>query len=275
MNANLQRRVQRYGWDKAADFYENHWREQLASAQSRMLEFADLQPGEQVLDVGCGTGLVTFDAAAAVGEGGEVVGTDISSVMIERATQLGKSRGLGQCRFLRSDAESIGSLGDDSFDAAICALGLMYFPDPIACLREMRRVTRPGGRLAAAVWGARKNCGWAEIFPIVDSRVESDVCPLFYRLGTGDTLRDEALGAGWIDPVVDRLSTTLRYSCEEDALGAVFDGGPVALAYSRFDETMKEAAHAEYLASIAAFRVGDGYAVPGEFVILRAERNQE
>ena len=64
----------------------------------------------------------------------------------------------------------------------------MYVPDVTAALTEMRRVLATGGRGVCAVWGARKHCGWAEIFPIVESRVQSDVCPMFFQLGTGSTL---------------------------------------------------------------------------------------
>ena len=59
MDAKLQRRIQRYGWDKAVDMYEQHWQQQLAPAQTRLLEMADIRPGDRVLDVACGTGLVT------------------------------------------------------------------------------------------------------------------------------------------------------------------------------------------------------------------------
>ena len=274
MDARLQRRIQRYGWDRAADFYENYWREQLAPAQNRMMELADLKPGEKVLDVACGTGLVTFEASEAVGPKGEIVGTDISEAMVEKAARSAKERRLSQCHFLRSDAEKL-DLPDNHFDAVLCALGLMYFPDPDACFREMLRVTRPGGHVAAAVWGARKSCGWAEIFPIVDSRVKSDVCPMFFLLGTDNALRDAALRVGWTNPVVERLNTVLDYASGEDALGAAFAGGPVALAYSRFDENTKSEAHAEYLASIESFRDGDSYHVPGEFVVLRAGKAEE
>ena len=85
MEARLQRRVQRYGWDKAAPCYEQSWHRQLAPAQTRLLALAALRPGERVIDVACGTGLVTFAAAAAVGPEGTVVGTDISDAMVAHA----------------------------------------------------------------------------------------------------------------------------------------------------------------------------------------------
>ena len=69
---------------------------------------------------------------------------------------------------------------------------------------------------------------------------------------------------------LERLQTTLHYRSGEDALGAVFRGGPVALAYSRFDDATRRAVHAEYLESIAAYRAGGGYRVPGEFVVAAA-----
>ncbi len=79
MDARVQRRVQRYGWDKAAVYYEQYWARQLECGQDRMLELIDLQPGARVLEVACGTGLVTVRAAGAVGPTGRVVATDIST----------------------------------------------------------------------------------------------------------------------------------------------------------------------------------------------------
>jgi ubiquinone/menaquinone biosynthesis C-methylase UbiE len=222
-----------------------------------------------VLDVACGTGLISFRAASAVGTDGAVVGTDISGEMVETARRGAGLRELANVTFERADAEAL-PLPDAAFDAAVCALGLMYFPDPVRALCEMRRLLRPGGRAAAAVWGARRNCGWAEIFPITDARVASDVCPMFFRLGTKDMLARAFEAAGFADVGWQRLATTLRYASAEDALAAVFRGGPVALAYSRFDAATRHAVHAEYLASIAAYRSGDGYEVPGEFVIAAA-----
>ena len=271
MDARLQRRVQRYGWDRAVGHYERHWGRQLEPAQARLLEMADLQPGERVLDVACGTGLITFSAADAVGPEGAVVGTDLSGEMVEAVQSEAGRRGLTNLSCERMDAEHL-DLPDESFDVALCALGLMYAPDPIEAMREMHRVLVPGGRAVVAVWGARANCGWAEIFPIVDSRVKTEVCPLFFQLGTGASLESAIKTAGFGETGDERLATIMRYESEENALVAAFAGGPVALAYSRFEETVREEAHAEYLASIESYRDGAGYLIPGEFVVARASK---
>jgi ubiquinone/menaquinone biosynthesis C-methylase UbiE len=267
----LQRRVQRYGWDKAAAHYEAYWSQQLAPAHRLMLRMANIQPGERVLDVASGTGLISFEAAARVGPSGEVLGTDISDRMVETATAAAAERGAGNVRFARMDAEAL-EVADGAFDVAVSALGILYCPDPLAACREMFRALRPGGRMAAAVWGERRRCGWAEVFPIVESRVRSEVCPLFFQLGGGDTLRLTMAEAGFEDVRLERIPTVLSYDTADDALGAAFAGGPVALAYSRFDDATRSGAHAEYLASIAPFRDGDGYRVPGEFVVAAGVR---
>ena len=74
--------------------------------------------------------------------------------------------------------------------------------------------------------------------------------------------------AGFTDVAVDRISTILYYDSDDQALTAAFVGGPVAMAYSRFDAATRDAAHADYLASIAPFRKDGGYEIPGEFVVV-------
>jgi ubiquinone/menaquinone biosynthesis C-methylase UbiE len=265
MDARLQRRVQRYGWDKAARDYEGGWRAQLEPAQSLMLKMVALQPGERVLDVACGTGLVSFRILEAIGATGAVVGTDISAEMVATARGLAAERGISNATFRRFDAEAM-ALEEGDFDAAVCGLGLMYVPSPVKALEEMFRLLKPGGRAGAAVWGARNNCGWAEIFPIVDARVASEVCPLFFQLGTKDSLARRFGEAGFREIRFERLEIELAYASEDEALLAAFRGGPVALAYSRFDDQTREAVHAEYLRSIESYRDGAGYRIPGEFV---------
>lgn len=266
MDAKLQRRVQRYGWDKAARYYEDYWQRQLEPVQTRLRELAHFQEGEQVIDVACGTGLVSFPVATLVGSAGTLFGVDISDGMIDIARRVAAERKLDHVRFERMDAEDL-QIADSSYDVAICALGLMYVPNPRKALQEIYRILRPGGRAVASVWGQRNRCGWAEIFPIVDARVESEVCPMFFRLGTGNTLQREFEEAGFAQVTSERLETRLVYSSPEKACGAAFDGGPVALAYSRFEDSVTAQVRNEYLASIEPFRDAEGYSIPGEFVI--------
>ena len=272
MDANLQRRIQRYGWDRAVAIYEQSWAAQLRPAQQRLLEMAALQPGERVIDIACGTGLVTFPAADAVGTSGHVLATDISERMVERVAQDARARGLTNVTTRRLGAEQLDGVPDQSFDVALCALGLMYVPDAAAALAQMHRVLRPAGRAVAAVWGARARCGWADIFPIVESRVHSDVCPMFFQLGTGPSLQLAFEAAGFATVRSDRLATILHYATADQAADAAFAGGPVAMAYSRFDEATRIDARTEYIVSIEPYRVATGYGIPGEFVVTQGER---
>jgi ubiquinone/menaquinone biosynthesis C-methylase UbiE len=268
MKPELQRRIQRYGWDKAAEYYEDSWKNQLKPAQDKLLKITDLQSGESVLETACGTGLVTLQIAKFVGPSGEIVATDLSEEMINQAKMETQKRGFENVIYKRMDAEKL-DMEDNRFDAVINALGLMYIPDPVQSMKEMYRVLKQGGRAGIAIWGNRKNCGWAEIFPIVDKRVASDVCPLFFQQGTRDTLKKSMTQAGFDKIKVDRFFVDLYFPSAEIAINAAFAGGPVALAYQKFDMQTRNEAHKEYLDSISTFRKGDGYKIPGEFIVAK------
>jgi ubiquinone/menaquinone biosynthesis C-methylase UbiE len=269
VEARLQRRVQRYGWDLAAKSYEPLWKTQLAVAQSELLARAALVPGEQVLDVACGTGLVAFGAAEAVGPSGSVVGIDLSDGMVNAARRQAETRQLSNVRFERMDAEFL-VLPDHAFDACLCALGLMYMPNPERAVLEMRRVTRPAGRIGLAVWGERSRCGWSVLFPIVDAEISGDVCPLFFRLGKPDALARLCVEANCDVMAQHRFSAKLIYANADDACDAAFVGGPVALAWSHFDEQARVRVRARYLEAIDPWREGPGYRIPVEFVVIEA-----
>jgi ubiquinone/menaquinone biosynthesis C-methylase UbiE len=270
VEAKLQRWVQQRGWDRAASHYESTWCDQLRPAHDAALELADLRPGEQVLDIACGTGRIAIAAAQAVGPLGAVLATDLSQRMVDDTAKRAADLGLGNVETRRCGAESLDVT--DQFDVALCALGLMYVPAPAVAVAEALRALRPGGRAVFAVWGERRKCGWADIFPIVDSRVASDVCPMFFALGAPGALTGLVASAGFDDVEERRITTDLCYDDASGALGAAFLGGPVALAYSRFDDGTRESAHAEYLASIEPFRSGAAYRIPGEFVVVSGRR---
>ena len=268
MEARLQRRVQRYGWDLAATSYEPLWRTQLATAQEELMRHAALAAGERVLDVACGTGATAVDAAMAVGAHGSVVGVDLSGRMIEAARCRAADRAIANATFARMDAERL-ELPDASFDVVLCALGLMYVPDPARALAEMRRVLRPGGRLVAVVWGDRSLCGWSPLFSIIDGEVETEVCPLFFRLGEGDTLAQLCKEASFDVVFARRMPTMLEYTDADEACRAAFVAGPVALAWSRFDDDVRARVRRCYIEALEPWKRDQGYLVPGEFVIVK------
>lgn len=269
MEPRLQRRVQRYGWDLAAAAYESLWGAQLAPAQAAVMACAGLRPGEHVVDVACGTGTTAIKAAANVFPGGRVVGVDLSGRMVEAARAWARQQHCANARFERMDAERL-ELRDDSFHVALCVLGLMYVPHPERAIAEMRRVLQPQGRIVLAVWGERRKCGWAELFPIVDAEVASEVCPLFFRLGQGRALAEVCIAAGLEVTSQSRVTTDLSYHDADEACAAAFAGGPVALAWSRLDASARTRVRSRYLESIAEWGQGRSYRIPAEFVIVAA-----
>ncbi len=267
MEPKLHRRVQRYGWDKAVEDYDRYFVPVIRHCAERCVDLLYLKKGERVLDVATGPGVAALIAADKVGSAGEVVATDISEKMVETARAAAGGRGITNMRFERADAEEL-DYPDASFDAVICALGLMFPADPQRAIEEMFRVLKPGGRAAVCVWGRRDHCGWAEVFPIVESRVKSDVCPLFFQLGGQGALAYAFKQAGFTVDHDERVARPLPFPGEREVIGAIFMGGAVALAYSRFSDEMREEAHAEFLSSIEPYRKGGGFDVPGEFVFL-------
>lgn len=109
-----------------------------------------VEPGDEVLDVGCGTGVVSRHAATKAGKSGKVVGLDISTDMLEVARSVPMPPG-GVIEWHEADAVSI-PFDDASFDVVLCQFSLMFMPDKISALEEMRRVLSPNGQLAVSVW---------------------------------------------------------------------------------------------------------------------------
>ena len=107
---------------------------------------AELSPGKRVLDLACGTGMLTRAAAAAIGPSGEAIGLDASTRMLERARQVRPKAGGAPIRWLTGDAMHL-PLDDASVDAVLIGFGLRNLPDFGAAVAEMARVTRPGGRV--------------------------------------------------------------------------------------------------------------------------------
>jgi enediyne biosynthesis protein CalE5 len=116
-----------------------------------LVTLADPQPGERVLDVGTGSGVVAVAAAQLVGLTGYVVATDLVPEWGDQVAATSAQAGVTNVEFRTMGAETL-DLPDESFDVALSQFALMFVPRPLAGLREMRRVLRDGGRLGIAVW---------------------------------------------------------------------------------------------------------------------------
>ena len=133
---------------RAVNYDEDNLRARLAS---RLVDIARPQPGERVLDIATGTGLVAIPTARLLGEGGRVVGVDISKGMLDRALKAVEAEGLGNVELIYIDAEEL-AFPASSFDLILCSSALPYMRDVPAALRLWHGLLKPAGRLSFNCW---------------------------------------------------------------------------------------------------------------------------
>ncbi len=155
----------------AAENYQRWFVPSIATPVSTvLLRAADLKPGERVLDVACGTGVVTRLAAERVGPEGAVTGVDIAPDMIEVARSV-PAAGAPAIDWRIADAAAL-PLADGAFDVVLCQMGLMFMEDRATALAEMRRVLAPGGRVVVVTPGAIQ-----PTFEIMESAIVEHISP--------------------------------------------------------------------------------------------------
>lgn len=141
-------------WNETAKYwiqYSDTIRTMFAPLTDALIAHARIDEGQNVLDVAGGSGEPGLTIAARIGPHGTVTCTDAVTEMVQAAQQEATRRGLANVQFRQCTADSL-PFPDNSFDVTVSRLGIMFVPDPLAAVREMLRVTKPGGRLALAVW---------------------------------------------------------------------------------------------------------------------------
>ncbi len=217
----------------------------------RILDAAGVGIGDRVLDVACGTGVVSRQAARRVGAEGEVVGLDLTEAMIEVAAGIEPS-----VDWRVGDAMDL-PFEMNSFDVVVCQAGLMFFPDRVRAVGEMHRVLREGGRLALLVWG--ESAGQSTFADLVERQAGREVADRYrapWSMRDPEDLRRVVESAGFNDVEVRVETGTARFASLEAFLAST----SILLA-GHVDEPQLAAAAAEVMAPFGG--ANGGISIPG------------
>lgn len=235
------------GWQlegNAADAYEAYLVPAIFdSLTQRLLDFAQVGGGQKVLDVACGTGVVSRAAARKVGDTGEVAGVDLNPDMLAAAKRAADARGLF-IDFRQADAGAL-PFEDDHFDVALCQEAVQFFPDPSAALSEMRRVTDPGGTVAFSVFRSLSHHPVYDRFAAllgehVGAEAETMMASPF-SFGGPETIRALANAAGLEDVTVRFVVNEERFPSVEEFLRQEAASSPLAVALAQLTDEPTEA----------------------------------
>jgi len=226
----------------------------------------DPQPGQTILDLAAGTGETGFLAAPLLGSEGRLITSDLSPNMLEAAERLAPVFGVENAEFRLLDAEAI-DLPDASADGVVSRFGYVLKGDPPPALREVRRVLRPGGRFAFAVWAERERNRWMTVPADVmierghlSPQSEADV--LLSAKRTPATIRRLLADAGFAEAEVEEMPVAYRFANSDELWFFVSElRGPVALALAKLDEAERAAVRGAI--EQRAARVGEGFELGG------------
>ncbi len=192
-------------WAAHADRFDRA----VAGYHRRLLEVAAIAGDERVLDIGCGTGQTTRDAARAA-SGGAALGVDLSALMLEHARRRAAAEGVGNAHFEQVDAQ-IHPFDTAGFDVAISRTGAMFFGDLVAAFTNIARAVRPGGRLSLVTWQPLPQNEWigalvAAMAAGRDAPTPPPDAPGPFSLADPDRVRGILGRAGFTDIELDAVS---------------------------------------------------------------------
>jgi len=253
----------------------------LAPVADTLLAAARIQPGESVLDLGCGCGATTITAATQAGPGGTAHGIDLSEPMLAVARQRARDAGLTTVSFTQADAQTHQFAGAAP-DVVISRFGTMFFDDPVAAFTNLARSTRTGGRLCAAVWQARDRspllqhgldiaaAAAAARGHHVDVGVPTDG-PFAY--GDPAFVRPRLEAAGWVDVTLTPHTLDMYLfgpGTVEDSVETGLMFGPVHTALDNAPAAVVDAVRDALVDDLASRHDGTGVPLSGAISILTA-----
>ena len=259
------------GWDTRHAYFEDRAR----PVAERMLERLDPAPGETILELAAGTGVVGFAAAGLVEPGGAVVVSDFSQAMVEAATRHAAALGLAnvECRVL--DAERL-DLRDDAVDGVLCRWGYMLMPDPETAFAETRRVLRPGGRLSCAVFGAPDLNPWVAL-PSRVLRERGHMPPTdaggpgILALADPNRLRRLLLDTGFSEPRIEEVGFTWSFPDVDAYWKFLTDAaGAIAMVVDRLDPAERDLVRERIAEGAQPFAGAAGIEIPAACLVASA-----
>lgn len=195
---------------------------------ARLVEHAGPRPGQRVLDVGCGTGVVARTVAPLVEPGGSVTGLDISPDMLAVAHATATREGV-DVAWRQGPAEEM-TFPDGSFDLALSQFALMFFADRDAALREIHRTLIPGGRVALSVWqGLDRHPFYHALHEAIRKRLGMSSVSDIFSLGDAAELRSLLCEAGFGSVEIESITMTARFPNPDRFLAGEIDVDTAAI----------------------------------------------
>jgi len=262
-------------WQKTADAWLK-WtpqiQEWLGPATELMLDLAEVRPGQHVLDIAAGAGEPAITAAKRVAPSGRVLATDISENILRLANSEALRQGISNLETRVMDGEHL-DLPDGQFDCVLSRVGLIYFPNQQRALAEIRRVLKPGGRIAAMVFSTPAQNGFFSIPVGIIRRHANLPAPLPgqpgpFSLGGGGVLEDAYRRAGFREITIQTVSAPVRMASaaacvqfEQESFGALHQ------MMGNLSEEARAATWAEVEDELSQFEGTHGFEAPCEMII--------
>jgi SAM-dependent methyltransferase len=233
----------------------------LADATAGLFSRAEIRPGENVLDIGCGSGETGLIAARAVGAGGAVTGIDISKPLLELAHH--RAEGVANLRFIEADASDYAF--NPTFDLLLSRFGVMFFDNPITAFANIRKAASPGGRIAFVCWRALRENEYAAMpFEVAEPLMPglppaNPHAPGPFALSAPDRLRRILAEANFLDIEIDKLDGLMRMGATPEQAGTQATSlGPTARSLALFDENVRSRVLAAVTDAFRSYPLIDG-----------------
>ena len=246
----------------------------LIPVSETLFRAADIEPGEAVLDVGCGGGATTAQIAMDIGSTGRVVGLDVSTTLIALAEK--RLDGTSQAEFLHADASTI-AFPKPMFDLLFSRFGVMFFGDPVAAFTNLHRAMKPEGRLAFACWRSAQDNVWVSLplraaIPILNPfrRAAGDE-PGPFAFGDSNRVGKILTDSGFTNPKFKQFDFTMNFpGTGLEGAKSVCGAGPLARIFRDQPEDLRDKATAAVAELLPQYTVGDRIELPASVWIVTA-----